>query len=146
MHRPAAFLLFCLFSVLTPVSAEDAPRAVDGILDLSDWDFVTQGAVEMRGEFEFHWQQHLEVQDFFTLDQDDPPVIEVPGEWNDVEIDGEPLGGHGYATYRVNVLNTFRQPLALEVPDIGTAFKLIVDGEALLEIGRPGTSITGGSP
>ena len=42
------------------------PRAVKGALDLTDWDFETEGPVDLRGEYEFYWSQHLSPSDFQT--------------------------------------------------------------------------------
>lgn len=117
--------------------ANSSPSVVDGIVDLSDWDFVRQGPVNLQGDYEFFWQQHLTPREMMAvgLAIDTMPV---PGAWNGQVINGEPLPGHGYATYRVNILNTYQGVLGLKVPDFGTAFHLIVDGETLLESGRPG--------
>ena len=37
--------------------AKSAPVAMDGVLDLSEWDFVEDGPVELRGEWRFVWQE-----------------------------------------------------------------------------------------
>ena len=40
------------------------PRAIKGVLDLADWDFKNEGPVELSGEYEFYWNQHLTPSDF----------------------------------------------------------------------------------
>jgi PAS domain S-box-containing protein len=40
------------------------PRAVKGVLDLTDWDFKKNGSVDLSGEYEFYWSQHLSPSDF----------------------------------------------------------------------------------
>lgn len=118
------------------------PKVVDGIVDLSDWDFVTMGHVNLQGDYEFYWRQHLGPRELAAVERDDVDTIPVPGAWNGHVIDGETLPGDGYATYRVNVLNTQTGQLALKVPDFGTAFRLIVDNRVLLVAGRPGKDPT----
>ena len=135
------FLLITLLTICHwPVLADDRPRVVDGLIDLSEWDFVKQGPVNLRGEYEFYWQQFLSSEDFLRINQTEHETLRVPGEWNGKIVDGEAVGGYGYATYRLNIVNSYRLPLALKVPDLGTTFRLYVDGQLLLQAGRPGTS------
>ncbi len=35
------------------------PRAIEGVLDLSDWNFKKDGPVDLSGEYEFYWSRHL---------------------------------------------------------------------------------------
>ncbi|MCG8337307.1 MAG: hypothetical protein MJE63_22630 [Proteobacteria bacterium] len=41
--------------LLTPVAMArpNHPAAIDGVLDLRDWDFERQGLVELKGEWDF---------------------------------------------------------------------------------------------
>lgn len=93
------FLLITLLTICHwPVLADDRPRVVDGLIDLSDWDFVKQGPVNLRGEYEFYWQQFLSSEDFLRINQTEHETLRVPGEWNGKIVDGEAVGGYGYAT------------------------------------------------
>ena len=40
------------------------PKAIKGILDLTDWNFKSDGNVDLSGEYEFYWKQLLEPSDF----------------------------------------------------------------------------------
>ncbi len=40
------------------------PTAVDGIVDLTGWDFSKEGPVRLAGKWEFYWQQLLGPGDF----------------------------------------------------------------------------------
>ena len=40
------------------------PKAVKGVLDLTDWDFKRDGSVDLSGECEFYWMKHLKPLDF----------------------------------------------------------------------------------
>jgi signal transduction histidine kinase len=118
----------------------DAPRVVDGLIDLSDWNFNRDGRVILSGNYEFYWQQHLSSKDFLLLDRSKIQYQYVPSPWNGALVDGEALSGVGYATYRVNVLVSTRQPLALKIPDFGTAVRVYIDGEELFSAGEAGAS------
>ena len=43
------------------------PFAVNGVLDLTQWDFDRDGAVSLDGEWDFYWQQLLVPDDFERL-------------------------------------------------------------------------------
>ena len=58
-----AYLIF--FSACFNDSARRVPpKAVKGILDLSDWDLKKDGPIDLIGEYEFYWMQHLLPGDF----------------------------------------------------------------------------------
>ena len=42
------------------IGRREQPLAVDGILDLSDWDFEKDGIVELKGEWRFVWEEFVE--------------------------------------------------------------------------------------
>ena len=120
-------------------SAASAPSLRDGILDLTNYAFEQQGPVPLNGEWEFYWQQHYDPTDFLRLGGEQRYTAPVPGAWNGLIVDDMLLPAEGYATYRANILTTRREPLALKVPDVGTAHRLYVDGELMLTAGEPGT-------
>lgn len=117
------------------------PRAIKGVLDLSDWDFAQDGAVELSGQHEFYWQQHVKSDSFAGTH---PPAlsgfIEVPGAWNGYELNGKKLGGEGYATYRLTALLKKTEPLAFKFLDMATAYAVYVNGKNLFSAGVPGTN------
>ena len=107
-----------------------APEAVGGVLDLSGWNFKNDGPVDLNGEWEFYWQQHLGPEDF---ERSHPPArsgfIRLPGYWNGYQLGGRPLSGDGCATYRLKVhLKPSNRPLALRLLEISTAYSLYLNG------------------
>ena len=119
-----------------------APEAVGGLLDLSSWDFKTDGPVNLNGEWEFYWMQHLDPRDFV---RSNPPsrtgFIDVPGYWNGYEVNGKPLSGVGYATYRLRVrLGPSNRNLALRLLEISTAYSLYLNGEKVGTAGVAGNN------
>ena len=120
-----------------------APQAVKGVLDLTDWDFKKDGPVDLSGEYEFYWNQHLTPSDFSR-----PPLpektgfINVPGYWKDDTFDGKKFPGQGYVTYRLNIqLNEIKKSLALRSLEISTAYNIFVNGQKVGALGVPGNSL-----
>ena len=68
------------------------PKAVKGILDLTNWNFKSDGAVDLSGEYEFYWKQHLAPSDFTgTTPLQKTGFIQLPKFWNGYEIKGKTL-------------------------------------------------------
>ena len=111
--------------------------AVQGVLDLTQWDFDRRGPAELSGEYEFYWNQHLSPADF---DAASPPLpsgfINVPGFWNGYRLNDSELQGRGYATYRLTVhLPAAGIHLGLKVLEVSTAYRLYVDGVEMAAVG-----------
>lgn len=126
-----------------------SPEAVDGILDLTAWDFAADGNVNLNGEWEFYWQELKEPTDFgekegFFLSRQ---YLSVPSSWNTFQIDGEELGGEGYATFRLKVLlPETKEVKSLKISSIYTAHKLWVNREMLASQGTVSKTAAGAVP
>ncbi len=105
---------------------------------------MQNGVVNLNGAWEFYWEQLLTDADFAASP---PPaltgLIQVPGTWRGYEVNGQPLGGDGYATYRLRVLldpaTLPEKSLAIKMPvPINTAHRLYVDGQLLGSAGQVG--------
>lgn len=122
---------------------QNKPRALKGFLDLSDWDFEKDRTVDLSGEYEFYWQQHLSPRSFT---QPNPPeksgFIHVPRAWNGYELNGMKLPGNGYATYRLTILlkAPLSPKLAFKFLDMGTAYTVFANGEKILSVGKAGVT------
>ena len=116
------------------------PQALRGLIDLRGWDFASNGAADLTGEWEFYWQRHLAPADF---SQATPPTpsgyIPVPGFWNEYRLEGSRLPGTGYATYRLKVLlKQADAPLALKIEEISTAYTVYIDRKPAASAGMAG--------
>jgi PAS domain S-box-containing protein len=134
-------ILFLIIGCKPNILDRTVPEIVNGVLDLSDWDFDKDGPVELSGKWEFYWKAHLMQEDF----TDENPsamsgVIKVPGTWNGFEVNGEKISAEGYATYRLRILlgDTRRHRLAFKFLDMAVAYSVYVNGKKLLSAGRPG--------
>jgi PAS domain S-box-containing protein len=138
---PIIFAYLIFFSAcLNDSRRRIAPTAHNGVLDLTDWNFRDDGSVDLNGEWEFYWQQHLMPQDFAS---ETTPLktgfIEVPGYWKGYELDGKKLPSYGYVTYRLNVvLNQQHDPMALRTVEISNAYRIYVNGQRIGSLGQAG--------
>ncbi|MCK5417060.1 MAG: PAS domain S-box protein [Desulfobacterales bacterium] len=117
-----------------------SPKAVKGLLDLTDWDFQKDGPADLSGEYEFYWMQYLSPSDFSKEPLlEKTGFIKVPGYWKDYEIEGGKLRGDGYATYRLNIiLNKQKGALALGIREVSNAYTLYINGRKAASLGVPG--------
>jgi hypothetical protein len=116
------------------------PKAVKGVLDLSDWDFKKDGRVELSGESEFYWSRHLFPLNFFKAPLPEKTgFIEIPGYWKNQEIGGVKHPRDGFATYRLNIiLKEKKEALALRILEISVAYTLYINGKYAAALGVPG--------
>jgi PAS domain S-box-containing protein len=149
-HNPRIIALSLIIAYLIFFSAclNDSPRrippwAVKGVLDLTDWDFGKDGPVDLNGEWEFYWQQHLMPENFTPkIPSQKIGFIKVPSYWKGYESEGKKLPGYGYATYRLNVvLNKQKEPLALRTVEISNAYTIYVNGQKLASLGQAGKNL-----
>ncbi len=126
--------------------AGQPPRAADGLLDLRQWDFEQDGTIRLNGTWTFFWEQLLSGDDFAGSALPEPTgYVPVPGSWRGYEVNGQPLGGDGYATYHLTVLlNPASLPpdlLGLKMPvPLNTAHNLYVNGQLIGSAGQVGLS------
>ena len=135
-----AFLFFVLIGAANCADdspAHTPPRVVDGAIDLTQWDFLSNGPVTLSGQWEFYWNELRPPGD----SSDTPRFIRAPGAWNGYALDGRVLPGQGYATYRLTIFLPEERPaLAFYIDNQNTAFQVYVNGRALGGQGVVGTS------
>ncbi len=124
---------FSLFSCGWPIAHGHIISAVNGILDLRQWDFSRQEEIPLSGEWEIYWKALYDSPsalneakaghtDYFT----------VPGSWMGHRLsDGTVLGPSGFATFRLRVLlpdNLVRngQKLSVFIPYQVTSYRLFL--------------------
>ncbi|MGK5093123.1 response regulator [Deltaproteobacteria bacterium TL4] len=133
---------FCLSCTSEVQNRSKPPKAINGILDLSHWDFEQQGALKLDGEWELYWEQLLTPQAF---NREKMPEITdmfvVPRPWNDVKIAGKKRSGNAYATYRLRIRVKDPSPLyAIKARSFSSAFMLWTQGKPLMQAGQVGNS------
>lgn len=142
-----AALLFVIFTLnkLSSTNTASNISSQKGILELSNWDFNSDGYTSLGGQWEFYWQQLLTPKDFAN-NSETPSYIEMPMEWNEYNKN---YSSNGYATYRLTIkLNEKYKDtlLGISVPSMLSSYKLWVNGALFSSNGIVGTSITSERP
>jgi two-component system, sensor histidine kinase ChiS len=132
-----AFMLLALIAAfISPLagtsSGADMPRAKDGILDLRNWNLEQDGAIRLNGSWAMHWERLLTKESMNGVVPAQPErFAEVPGVWTRYGLPGK-----GYATYRLKVLTQGDTgTLGLKIPAIAPAYRVIVGGQVITEVG-----------
>ncbi len=144
-------VVFILFAILIhscrPAQETIVPKAEKGILDLRNWDFGSQEknrVINLNGEWEFYWKQFIEPKDFPIQDSNlSMNWIQVPNSWNGHNVatpNSSPqiIDGDGHATYRLKVLTHQTSGLSTQLPTMGTAYKLFINGKLITTVGTIG--------
>lgn len=124
-------------------SPSETQIAVQGVADLSGTDLEKKPIINLDGEWEFYWNKLLEPADFLKNKQGKSTWIEIPGSWSR-DIAGNTFPAKGCATYRLIVQNIpSKMTFGLKKENIRNASRIFVNGELLMEAGKPADSIMG---
>lgn len=123
------------------------PKAVNGVLDLRDWDFEKDGVINLDGEWEFYWETFPEG-DNLNLPETIKSFIFVPKDWNGNRvsyknnkgvIEEKEIEGEGYATYKINlILKENSQFLEMLFPIEFNSYEVYVNNVRIHKIGELG--------
>ncbi|MBT3222106.1 MAG: PAS domain S-box protein [Proteobacteria bacterium] len=123
------------------------PKAVDGTLDLTSWDFASDGPVALSGQWSFYPNRLLKPEELQAKDVPPPGTIKVPGIWNGAVVGDARLSGLGHGTYRLRLLlPPHEEQLALRFQTFGTAFTAYGNGRVISSVGVPGDSRSTSEP
>ena len=107
-------------------------------------DFGSRVSV-LTGEWDFYWQQLLGDEDIAQAEG--RLTADIPGVWNSLQADGQPLGGYGYGTYHLKVNGLVPgQEAGLYIPLLSVAFDVYADGELLASNGQVSQAEAGFKP
>jgi len=128
--RSLFIIIIFWFLSLSSLDGGNVPSAKNGILDLRDYNF-NSGSIALQGEWKFYWKKFIAPElfkdDYASLKGKD---VEVHNVWNSYIINGKDLSGIGFATYHLKILLDHSQEnLTLEIVDVGTAYKVFIDGK-----------------
>jgi signal transduction histidine kinase len=116
--------------------SKSVPTASAGKLDLTDWCFDKEGAVDIKGEWEYYWNQLLNPKDFKMYDGK-CSYESIVGMWNLKNS----LQGKGCVTYRLFIyLPNNLEYMGIKIPPVQTSYKLWIDGKLKVSSGEVGTN------
>ncbi len=144
-----SFLLFAaVFFYSAGSLSQPNTFAKKGVLDLSHWNWKTDGIADLSGEWEFYWNTFYDPSKPEAQPNIQPRYIYVPGFWNSA-IPGAGFfkPAFGYATYKLKIFcPQGSSHLDLKFLTVASNYKLFVNGRQLMEIGKVGTSAATASP
>lgn len=118
-----------LLTTLTGCQKEhlEGQKAVNGVLDLSEWNFAKAGRVPLDGQWEFYWNQMIVLEDEFE-ENSLTGFYPMPSYWTKYKDLKLPMTG--YATYRLRIkLPQADQVLSLSFPEIYSEYAISVNGK-----------------
>jgi signal transduction histidine kinase len=144
-------VVFTLIAALVPLTVlifvgnrkqepvKKPPQAINGILDLAEWDFNKSGPVNLDGEWEFYWGQLLTPADFRQGRGSKTGLMKVPGNWKGSRYREKRLPADGYATYRLILRPQARAGTqGLYLKFTASSYKLWLNNELVLSNGIVG--------
>jgi class 3 adenylate cyclase len=141
LHPVRRFVpLLALLMLGAPGQVSALPRAVDGVIVLSEAELRTGASLE--GDWEFAWGRLLGPGDFAALVSGaERTSLAVPGSWS---AHGTGYPAAGYGTYRLVAIlpSGLPEPIGITLKGVGTAFRLYCNGVLLLENGRVSTNLS----
>jgi len=137
--QTVTYLFVIAFISPSKLYSQQVPVAERGVIDLTDYDFNAQGPVELRGEYEFYWNQMLNPADDHISGE--MIYMKVPGSWLKMKDKYPQLTRHGFATFRLKVLlPPGMTDIALQVEDVYSASGYFLNGKAIDYLGFPGVN------
>jgi len=137
--QTVTYLFVTIFFSWPNLHAQQVPEAVKGVIDLTGYDFNAHGPLELRGEYEFYWNQMLNPAD--EKISGEMIYMKVPGSWLNQQDEYPQLTRYGFATYRLKILlPAGMNDIALHVEDVYSASGFFLNGKAIDYLGFPGVN------
>ena len=132
-------LAYTLFSV---PSMAASPKAVRGIMNLSNIDRDKPFEINLNGKWEFYWNKMFHPFDFKSKKIKPDYYGTVPSYWTNYPKDSVETKKEGFATYRLLVIlpSGYRVPLGFDLPVFDSSYDIYINGIYYGGNGLPGTS------
>ncbi|MGE8205583.1 ATP-binding protein [Heyndrickxia sp. NPDC080065] len=116
-------------------STSEQPHAINGVLDLRNWDLDNTKTFSLNGEWQFYPDKFISHSDV-RIYESQFRNIQVPGDWSSVQPK-ERENSYGYGTYRLRILvDPLKQPIALWVRGIQASSVVEINGVSEVGIGK----------
>lgn len=129
-------IIIGIYQYVTP--DKDAPKARQGVLDLSGWHFGNRGFVNLDGEWTFYPNRLLSPGDFRDGQADRARTIlaRIPNAWGGGSPPDE-ASGMPYGTYHLTVKLQESGGYGIRANNINRSHRLYVNGQEIGSGGRP---------
>lgn len=117
-----------------------APKVVNGVLDLRNYELNSAEPVAMNGEWEFVPNKLLDSSEF---EKQQSYKVQVPSLWTNYDINGEKVPKYSSGTYRIKILlNDPAEVLGIKTTNIRMSNAVYIDGKLLGKSGIPAENST----
>lgn len=124
-----------------------SPKAENGVLNLSSYDFSARGVAKLDGMWEFYWGKLFDPIDFNNNTPEMSAYVHVPNTWDRYIINGKHLPGIGHATFRVKIiLPKGITNFGIKLQEASSAYKLFINGKLVSSNGAVGTDKATSNP
>ncbi|MGL1893611.1 MAG: diguanylate cyclase [Spirochaetaceae bacterium] len=139
------FLFLFSASNITAAPEIQPPIAIEGVIDLQNYNFEKDGSINLSGQWNFFWSELLNPDQL--TDYSNSIYVSVPDKWTNYQIDNVNITAKGWATYSLNMLvPDDNQIYGIYIKSEGSAYKLWIDGQLMAYGGQLGTSLKTETP
>ena len=114
------------------------PISRNGALNLEGWDFIQNGNIEVKGDWELYYEQFLSSEEINNKKGKLTGYVKFPGSWKGISNNGVKVSGYGYATLRMVIHLPEYPNISLKTGTIGTSYRLFLNGKKVAEGGEVG--------
>ena len=141
MKNPLIPVFALLAFLLLSCSANtEKPAAIQGTIDLRQWDFTSKPLVELSGEWEFFRGRFIRT----PVDYQEKPGIGyflMPGIWKGFKKMEPALKGQGYGSYVLTIKLPENLPqMGISIGEVRSSYELIAGWKRIGGVGRIGSS------
>jgi signal transduction histidine kinase len=135
---------FCAFILITcSPQQKSQPLAINGVLDLQNWDFEKDGIVKLDGYWEFYWEKYCKTKEYIPISLEEEGLIDcsnndlngyipVPNPWSSFKIGEKSIGSDGFGTYRLKILLPKVDEYAIKTENISSYKALLIKDKKYL--------------
>ena len=136
-HKLIFVLLLTLLSVSCATNRKEIPKAVEGYLDLSTWDFQKDGNIKLNGQWEIYWDEFLTPSEIREK-KGQPDYLNIPTAVGSKTSKGFKIPATGYGTLRLKIKTKDLESISygLRTLNLLSASKIWVNDVFLSEIGK----------
>ncbi len=130
---------YALFAHVNQERAE-RPQAINGVMDLRNYDFSNRKAIPLNGEWEFI---PGELADATSFDKQNAHLVQVPSLWTKHEIDGNKVPKFTSGTYRLIIMVDEPDRIyGIKTGNIRMSNEMIMNGKRIGGSGTVGEDIS----
>ena len=108
------FLLYQSLSCSPVLTTQNSSLLKEGVLDLSTYNWDSEGIIRLDGEWDFFWNKFVTEEDYTNQSLPPHDTLSVPGEWNHFSKNNSNPKGFGYGTYVLHIKGNKSSDLVLK--------------------------------